>query len=245
MTNSSEDLNPRIIVALDFPSPGAALDLATALNPEACRLKVGKELFVRGGSSLVKRLVNAGFDVFLDLKFHDIPHTVANACQAAAEMGVWMMTVHALGGREMMTVARQAVENTIGRRPLVVAVTLLTSLDTTDLREIGIGGTSTDSAKRLATLAHQAGLDGVVCAAQEAGVLRHSFGPGFRLVTPGIRPLGHLADDQKRITTPYDAISHGADFLVVGRPITAADDPVEALLALQAEVDAAIAVGSR
>lgn len=227
---------PRLIVALDFPSGRQAEELAARLDPLACRLKVGKELFVRGGPMLVERLQSRGFEVFLDLKFHDIPNTVAGACRAAADLGVWMVNVHALGGSDMMLAARSALEN-VRARPLLIAVTILTSHGQSVLREIGLVDPSPDQAvQRLARLAHQAGLDGVVCSAREAAELRAHEGADFCLVTPGIRPATAAADDQQRIMTPTAALQAGADYLVVGRPITAAADPMAALAALQVEI---------
>lgn len=227
----------RIIVALDYDRPAAALELAGRLDPGACRLKIGKELFTRAGPALVEQLIGRGFDVFLDLKFHDIPNTVARACAAAAELGVWMLNVHAQGGRRMMEAARDALEAS-GPRPRLIAVTVLTSLSDADLREIGYNDTAAAVAKRLAALAAEAGLDGVVCSAREGPALRQACGDDFLLVTPGIRPAGIEGGDQRRVTTPADAVRNGADFLVVGRPITAAADPLAALRAIQEEIDA-------
>ena len=230
--------DPRIIVALDFPDAASALALAARLSPQRCRVKVGKELFTAAGPALVQTLVQRGFDVFLDLKYHDIPNTVGQACRAAAALGVWMLNVHALGGRAMMDAARQAVEGT-ARRPRLIAVTVLTSLAQADLTEVGIDATPQSAALRLARLAQACGLDGVVCSAQEAQSMRAALGARFLLVTPGIRPSGAAADDQSRIATPRGAIEHGASYLVVGRPITRADDPSAALLAIQQEIDTA------
>ncbi|MDX1250949.1 MAG: orotidine-5'-phosphate decarboxylase [Gammaproteobacteria bacterium] len=234
--------DPRIVVALDYADAAEALELVEELDPGYCRLKVGKELFTRGGPALVERLVNDDFDVFLDLKFHDIPNTVAQACAAAADLGVWMVNVHALGGRRMMEAACDAVERA-AYRPLLIGVTILTSMDENDVREIGLPGTPRDNVLRLAALAQQSGLDGVVCSSQEVLDLRQAMGEPFGLVTPGIRPRGAQADDQKRIMTPYDAIRNGSDYLVIGRPITMADDPMRALLEIQAEIDAALGEG--
>ena len=226
-----------LIVALDLPEPRQALDLARRLRPGSCRLKVGKELFTRGGPQVVESLHGLGFEVFLDLKFHDIPNTVARACAAAAELGVWMINVHTLGGRPMMEAAREALERG-SNRPILVGVTILTSMRDADLHEIGLAGTAIENVSRLAGLADSAGLDGVVCSPREAEALRTERSDGFRLVTPGIRPAGSAADDQSRITTPADALSAGADYLVVGRPITGADDPLQAVEALDAEIAA-------
>lgn len=230
--NSSE--GPRLIVALDFPDTRQAEELAAQLEPAACRLKVGKELFVRGGPQLLERLQARGFEVFLDLKFHDIPNTVAGACRAAAELGVWMVNVHALGGSAMMQAAREAVA-AASAQPLLIAVTVLTSHDAAGLQELGLADPAT-LVQRLAHLAHQAGMDGVVCSAREASMLRAQEGEDFRLVTPGIRPAAAAADDQRRVMTAAAALAAGADYLVVGRPITAAPDPMAALAALQAEI---------
>lgn len=229
------DKGPRIIVALDFAETPRALDLAAHLRPDECRLKIGKELFTCGGPALVEKLLAQGFQVFLDLKFHDIPATVAQACKAAAALGVWMINVHTLGGRKMLEAARKAVENS-AQRPLLIGVTLLTSMEDKDLREIGIAATVVDQAVRLAGLAQQAGLDGVVCSAQEARSLRVRYGPEFCLVTPGIRPAGTDVQDQRRVMTPLQAMQAGADYLVIGRPVTQAADPRRALEAIRAEI---------
>jgi orotidine-5'-phosphate decarboxylase len=230
--------DPRVIVALDFANPMHALALADRLDPATCALKVGKELFVIAGPEPVRWMIERGFRVFLDLKFHDIPNTVAQACAAATRLGVWMLNVHAPGGRAMLEAARDAVASTAaeqGRpRPLLIAVTVLTSLADSDLRDTGIAATAAQQALRLARLTAATGLDGVVCSAAEAPALRAALGPGFRLVTAGIRPAGSAADDQARIITPEAAIANGADYLVIGRPITQADDPVAALAAINA-----------
>ena len=223
----------RIIVALDFAEARRAVALAERLKPTDCRLKVGKELFVRGGPELVRKLVALGFDIFLDLKFHDIPNTVASACRAAAELGVWMVNVHALGGRRMLAAAREALPET---RPKLVAVTVLTSLERADLVEIGVPSAPEKAVVHLAHLAEVAGLDGVVCSPRELTALRAASSPGFVLVTPGIRPQGADWADQRRVTTPTQALSQGADYLVIGRPITAAPEPVQALASLNSEL---------
>jgi orotidine-5'-phosphate decarboxylase len=227
--------DPRVIVALDFPSASQALDLATRLDPQQCKLKVGKELFVRAGPALVDKLVASGFKVFLDLKFHDIPNTVAQACLAAADLGVWMVNVHASGGARMMQAAREALDKS-ARPPKLIAVTVLTSMGADDLRQIGLDVEPAVQVQRLARLAQEAGMDGVVCSAQEATQLRESLGGDFLLVTPGIRPAGSEVGDQTRILTPARAIEAGADYLVVGRPITQAPDPVTALQRINAEI---------
>ena len=237
MTSGNMNNDPRIIVALDFPGAEPALALAARLDPERCKLKVGKELFVRAGPALVEKLAALGFKVFLDLKFHDIPNTVAQACRAAADLGVWMVNVHASGGLKMMQAAREAVDKS-ARPPKLIAVTVLTSLGAEDLRQIGLDVEPAAQVERLARLSHQAGLDGVVCSAQEARLLRQSIGRDFLLVTPGIRPAGNAAGDQSRILTPAQAIEAGADYLVIGRPITQADDPVAALRSIDAEINA-------
>ncbi len=229
--------DPRLIVALDFPDRATAESLARELNPDSCAVKVGFELFVVAGPALVESLQAAGFRVFLDLKFHDIPNTVASACRAAARMGVWMMNVHASGGLEMMRRARDAVrENHPDTR--LIAVTVLTSTDAGTLRGIGIDRTPGEQVARLADLAVvQAGLDGLVCSALEAAALRQELGDAPWLVTPGIRPHGGSADDQKRVTTPREAFQAGASHIVVGRPITQAPDPAEAVASILAEIE--------
>ena len=233
--------DPRIIVALDYANAAEALSMVERLSPQLCRLKVGKELFTRTGPELVHGLVARGFDVFLDLKFHDIPNTVAQACRAAGELGVWMVNVHAQGGRKMLTAAREALGSNAGeRRPLLIAVTVLTSLGAEDLVEVGLAGTPADNVRRLATLAHDCGLDGVVCSPQEAADLRQRLGGGFRLVTPGVRPAGASLDDQRRVMTPGQAIAAGAHYLVIGRPITQATDPIAVLQAINSEIGQAL-----
>jgi orotidine-5'-phosphate decarboxylase len=227
--------DPRVIVALDFPDAGKALAFAARLEPGTCRLKVGKELFTAAGPGLIEQLRRAGFEIFLDLKYHDIPNTVAAACAAAAELGVWMINVHALGGRAMMAAAGDALARRASR-PRLVAVTLLTSMGGPEMRDIGLAGTPREAVSRLARLAQSCGLDGVVCSAQEACDLRQACGPAFLLVTPGIRPAGSEADDQRRVATPVQALADGADYLVIGRPITHAPDPLAALRAISAEI---------
>ena len=228
--------DPRVIVALDYPEAKPALELAARLDPAACRLKVGKELFTATGPQLVRELVGKGFGVFLDLKFPDIPNTAAAACRAAAELGVWVVNVHASGGSKMMEAAREAVDKA-SHRPLLIGVTVLTSMDAAALREIGVDRSPREQVLHLAGLARQSGLDGVVCSAQEAADLRARLGAGFALVTPGIRPAGAEAGDQSRIMTPGMAIRAGADYLVIGRPITQAADPPAALRSIQAEIN--------
>ncbi|MEP6657892.1 MAG: orotidine-5'-phosphate decarboxylase [Betaproteobacteria bacterium] len=235
--------HPRVIVALDFANPMHALGLADRLDPRHCALKVGKEMFVVAGPEPVRWMVERGFRVFLDLKFHDIPHTVAQACAAATRLGVWMLNVHAAGGSAMMHAAREAVDRTAaeGGRPvpLLIAVTVLTSLADADMRELHITGDAAGHSLHLAQLSAARHLDGVVCSAVEAPALRASLPAGFKLVTPGIRPAGSAADDQARIITPERAIANGADYLVVGRPITQASDPVAALARINASIGAA------
>ncbi|HPE59771.1 MAG: orotidine-5'-phosphate decarboxylase [Thiothrix sp.] len=222
-------MSSRIIVALDFPDPEMALAFAGQLKPQDCRLKVGFELFVAAGPELVRTLVRQGFEVFLDLKFHDIPNTVAAACRAAARLGVWMVNVHALGGADMMRTARAALA-AFEQPPLLIAVTILTSMDRQQLDGAGLGG-ATPQARvlQLARLAQECGLDGVVCSAREAELLRSALGPDFLLVTPGIRPAGSAAGDQSRIMTPEQARNAGVSYPVIGRPVTQAANPLAAV----------------
>jgi orotidine-5'-phosphate decarboxylase len=217
-----------VIVALDFASAQPALELVARLSPDLCRLKVGKELFTRSGPVLVENLQQRGFEVFLDLKFHDIPNTVAAAVRAAAELGVWMVNIHASGGRRMMEAAVAELEG-LAHKPLLIGVTVLTSMSDADLVELGYGETAAQRVQRLAALAANCGLDGVVCSALEAEALREARGDGFCLVTPGIRLAGDAAGDQRRVVTPADALALGSDYLVIGRSITAATDPLAAL----------------
>lgn len=230
--------DPRIIVALDFPAEAPALALVERLDPGRCRLKVGKELFTRCGPQLVAGLAGRGYQVFLDLKFHDIPNTVAAACAAAADLGVWMINLHASGGTAMMSAAKERLAG-LGGPPLLIAVTVLTSLDAGDLAAVGCPGEPAERVLRLAELAQRAGLDGVVCSPREAEAVRRACGPGFRLVTPGVRPAGSASSDQKRVMTPGEAVAAGADYLVIGRPITAAPDPLAAIAAIEREIQAA------
>lgn len=228
MSEPTQQLS-RIIVALDYPSMDQALAMAAQLDPALCRVKVGKELFTRSGPAVVDALHRQGFEVFLDLKFHDIPNTTAKAVVAAAEMGVWMVNVHASGGRKMMEEARNELDKRSGRRPLLIAVTVLTSMLAEDLRQVGQNEEPQQQVQRLALLAQQSGMDGVVCSAQEASLLKQQLGAEFRLVTPGIRPAGSDVGDQQRIMTPANAIQAGSDYLVMGRPITQAADPIVSL----------------
>ncbi len=224
-----------IIVALDFPNADAALALAAQLDPAQCRVKVGKELFTRCGPSIVEALQAKGFDVFLDLKFHDIPNTTAMAVKAAAEMGVWMVNVHCSGGLRMMAACRNELDKLNGDKPLLIGVTVLTSMEREDLSGIGLDVEPKTQVLRLARLAQQAGMDGLVCSAQEASVLKVAH-PQLQLVTPGIRPAGSAEDDQRRILTPSQALQAGSDYLVIGRPISQAANPQQALAAVLAEL---------
>lgn len=221
-----------IIVALDFPDAASAMAMAERLDPARCRVKVGKELFTAAGPAIVESLQQKGFDVFLDLKFHDIPNTAAGAVRSAAELGVWMVNVHASGGRRMMEACREVLARRAGSQPLLTAVTVLTSLEQEDLQEVGLDIEPMVQVQRLARLVQDCGLDGVVCSAREAKALRSTLGDDFKLVTPGIRPADASADDQKRIVTPAQALENGSSYLVIGRPITAAGDPAQALSAI-------------
>ncbi len=230
--------NSRIIVPLDFNTAEQALLLVEKLQPDLCRLKVGKELFTKAGPVLVEKLIGKGFDIFLDLKFHDIPTTVAKACAVAADLGVWMLNMHASGGSEMMSLAREEIEKK-SHRPLLVGVTILTSMNQEALSELGIQCSVEEQVMRLAQLTSDAGLDGVVCSAHEVKMLRDNLDKEFKLVTPGIRPGGSNNDDQKRVMTPGQAINAGSDYLVIGRPITQAADPIQALKDISEEISAA------
>lgn len=233
----SRDFGNKIIVALDYARADQALAFVDRVRPDLCRLKVGKELFVAAGPAFVEALAARGFAVFLDLKFHDIPNTVAQACKAAARLGVWMMNVHASGGPRMMRAAREALESLpdLASRPRLIAVTVLTSMGEDELRAIGVEANAERQVYLLAKLAHGCGMDGVVCSAREAPLLR-PLGPDFLLVTPGIRPTGSDVGDQTRILTPAQAIQAGSDYLVIGRPITQAADPLAALEAIAREI---------
>ncbi|MCS6126015.1 orotidine-5'-phosphate decarboxylase [Shewanella baltica] len=221
-----------ILVALDYDNKNHALQLIEKLDPNMCRLKVGKEMFTLFGPQLVKDIQDRGFDLFLDLKFHDIPNTVAKAVAAAAELGVWMTNVHASGGLAMMEAAKKALLPYGDKAPMLIAVTVLTSMSDDDLKLLGINVPAFEHVQRLAKLTQQAGLDGVVCSAQEATALKSLLGQDFKLVTPGIRPVGSDAGDQHRVMTPPQAIAAGSDYLVIGRPITKAADPLAALQAI-------------
>ena len=231
----ADSATPPVIVALDFDRGGSALDLAAQLDPGLCRLKVGKELFTREGPGLVTALVNKGFDIFLDLKFHDIPNTTARAVAAAADLGVWMVNVHASGGSRMMAAAASQLQG-MGSSTLLIGVTVLTSMGETDLAEIGIAASPGEQVLTLAELARASGLQGVVCSAMEAGAVASHCGVDFMRVTPGIRPAASAANDQVRIMTPGEALAAGSSQLVIGRPITAAADPHRALLAILEEI---------
>lgn len=224
-----------VIVALDYPDAAGAEDLVRRLSPRLCRLKVGKQLFTAAGPGFVESLAARGYDVFLDLKYHDIPNTTAAACRAAADLGVWMLNVHALGGRRMLTAAAEAVAAGASA-PLLIAVTVLTSLTRVDLAEVGIDAEPDDLALALGRLALNCGLDGLVCSAREAPTLRAALGETPLLVSPGIRPPGAAGDDQRRTATPAEAMRGGSSYLVIGRPVTRADDPVAALEAILASV---------
>lgn len=229
--------DPKIIVALDFNNTRSVHQLVERLDPSLCRLKVGKELFTVAGPELVRDLVGRGFDLFLDLKFHDIPNTTANAVAAAADLGVWMVNVHASGGRRMMEAARNKLQQQ-GGSTLLIGVTVLTSMSAGDVAEVGVEHSPAEQVLRLAELAKQSGLDGVVCSAQEAASLKAACGQGFKLVTPGIRPAGSDVGDQQRIVTPEQAVANGSDYLVIGRPITQAEDPIAVLKAINKRIQA-------
>lgn len=227
-SNSNNAHDPKIVVALDYADAASALKLVNQLDPTLCRLKVGKELFTAAGPQFVTQLAQLNFGVFLDLKFHDIPNTVAKACTAASNLGVWMLNVHASGGLDMMQAARQAVDH-VQNKPILIAVTVLTSMNQQGLSQIGIQTPLATHVLNLATLTKQAGLDGVVCSALEANMLRTQMGSDFCLVTPGIRPANASLDDQSRVVTPKDALANGSSYLVIGRPITQAENPLKAL----------------
>ena len=226
-----------IIVAVDFSDTKSAWNFIDKVEPKDCRLKIGKELFTHAGPNFIKQIQQKGFDIFLDLKFHDIPNTVAKAVAAAAELGVWMTNVHASGGIRMMEAAKDALYQYGKDAPLLIAVTVLTSMESSDLKEIGIEVSPLEQATRLALLAKNCGLDGVVCSAKEVQSFRTRLGSDFKLVTPGIRPAGSTPDDQRRIMTPQRAQAAGADYLVIGRPITQADEPSKALQTILSTLD--------
>lgn len=224
-----------VIVALDYPQQAPVIALADKLSPQLCRLKIGKELFTRCGPPLVEELQGKGYEIFLDLKFHDIPNTVAGAVSAAAALGVWMVNVHAGGGSRMMAAAAEALAN-VSNRPRLIAVTVLTSMSDEDLRELGHTESAQARVLQLAALADENGMDGVVCSALEAPALRAAHGADFSLVTPGIRLAGDAAGDQRRVLTPADALAAGSDYLVIGRSITASEDPLAALMRVHEEL---------
>jgi len=228
-------LDSPLIIALDYPSLDTALRMADQLDPARCRVKVGKELFTRSGPEVLDALHGRGFEVFLDLKFHDIPHTVAGAVQAAAELGVWMVNVHAGGGRRMMAAARECLDAQ-GYATRLIAVTVLTSMADDDLAEVGVDASVADQVERLALLARDSRMDGVVCSARESSRLRNLCGDDFLKVTPGIRPAFSAPEDQRRIMTPREAMASGSTHLVVGRPVTRAEDPMAVLAAIEAEL---------
>jgi orotidine-5'-phosphate decarboxylase len=249
MVNSSKVSDSKIIVALDYADTTSALALVNQLDPTLCKLKIGKELFTAAGPQLVEKLVAKNFDIFLDLKFHDIPNTVKKACQAASNLGVWMLNVHACGGSAMMHAAAEGVDigsqgnqNNINHKPYLIAVTVLTSMNQASLHEIGVENTVETQVLNLAKLTHEASLHGVVCSAQEAQLLRQHLPNNFLLVTPGIRPASAanniMSDDQSRVLTPSQAMQMGASYLVIGRPITQAANPIEALIAINQEINA-------
>ncbi|XWJ90000.1 orotidine-5'-phosphate decarboxylase [Phytobacter ursingii] len=225
-----------IVVALDYDNRDKALAFVDRIDPRDCRLKVGKEMFTLFGPQLVRDLQERGFDVFLDLKFHDIPNTAAHAVKAAADLGVWMVNVHASGGARMMTAAKEALVPFGNDAPLLIAVTVLTSMEASDLHGLGISATPAEYAERLAGLTQQCGLDGVVCSAQEAVRFKAAFGQQFKLVTPGIRPQGSEAGDQRRIMTPEQALAAGVDYMVIGRPVTQSADPAQTLRDINASL---------
>jgi orotidine-5'-phosphate decarboxylase len=221
--------DPKVIVALDYEQEREALSFVDKIDPKSCRLKVGKEMFTLFGPDFVRQLHSRGFSVFLDLKFHDIPNTCSKAVRAAAELGVWMVNVHASGGERMMVASREILDSYGNDRPLLIGVTVLTSMEKQDLAGIGLALEPREQVIRLAQLTQNCGLDGVVCSAQESPMLKEKLGQEFKLVTPGIRPIGSAASDQKRIMTPTEAIDSGSDYLVIGRPITQSDNPSKVL----------------
>ena len=229
-------MTSKIIVALDFEKEAEALALVDQIDPSLCRLKVGKEMFTTLGINFVKQLHQRNFDVFLDLKYHDIPNTVARAVRSAADLGVWMVDLHASGGLRMMEDAKKILEPYGQDAPLLIAVTVLTSMEDLDLLQIGINASPMEQVLRLAHLTQRAGVDGVVCSPQEVEILRNACGEDFKLVTPGIRPIGTDFGDQRRVMTPTAAIRAGSDYLVIGRPITQADNPAEVLRSINVSI---------
>jgi len=233
MINTNHD--PKIVIALDYANTQDALQFAEQLDPAICRLKVGKELFTAAGPKLVEALIAKGFGVFLDLKFHDIPTTVAKACEAASRLGVWMLNVHASGGSAMMEAALEGVERS-GQKPILIAVTVLTSMNQEMLNEVGVVGSVSDQVLKLTSLTQKSGLDGIVCSAQEAPMIRKALGDKFCLVTPGVRPADAALDDQSRVVTPSQALALGSSYLVIGRPITKSKNPLETLIKIHEEI---------
>lgn len=231
-----------VIVALDYDDARQALSLAQRLDPMSCRLKVGKELFTAAGPAVVEELQTLGFELFLDLKFHDIPNTVASALRSVASLGVWMVNVHASGGRRMLEASVDALASA-SSPPTLIGVTVLTSMDAADFSELAYRDSLEQQVMRLASLCQDCGLQGVVCSAREAAHLRRELGEAFQLVTPGIRPPGAATDDQRRIVTPVDAVAAGSSYLVIGRPITRAEDPAAALTTINASLQAGPAGG--
>ena len=228
--------DPKVVIALDFDDAEVALSFIDTVDPAQCKLKIGKEMFTLFGPEFVKRIVAKGFDVFLDLKFHDIPNTVRKACKAAANLGVWMVNVHASGGKEMMMAAKQGIAESAHPNTKLIGVTVLTSMDKNQLNDVVPNIEPADQVKKLAHLTREAGLDGIVCSAQEAIMLREQFDQRFLLVTPGIRPEGSDKGDQKRVMTPKDAMDAGVSYLVMGRPITQADIPLDVLKAVNESI---------
>lgn len=235
--------SPQLIIALDYAEVKHADVLVAQLDPRRVKLKVGKELFTRAGPDFIKQLVSQGFDVFLDLKFHDIPHTVAKACQAAADLGVWMLNVHALGGRHMLAAAQQSLQAWTDDKPLLVAVTILTSMSIDELNEVGLTGTVSDYVSKLALLAQDCGLDGVVCSAQEAQLVRNLCGPEFCLVSPGIKVADQAGADQRRTSSVTTAINNGVDYIVIGRAVTQAEDPLQVIKQIELDIEQCAAGG--
>lgn len=228
--------NSKVVIALDYDNEQSALDFVDRIDPSQCRLKVGKEMFTLFGPEFVRKLVARNFDVFLDLKFHDIPNTVAKAVAAAAELGVWMVNVHACGGKRMMEAAKAALIPYGQNAPILIAVTVLTSMEQEDLAQMGVTITPAEQVTRLAKLTKDSGLDGVVCSSKEASILKQALGAEFLLITPGIRPAGTEHGDQRRVMTPAEAIKAGSDYLVIGRPITQANEPTQVLTEINSSI---------
>ena len=236
-SSSRVAISSPVVVALDYDNRGKALAFVDRIDPRDCRLKVGKEMFTLFGPQFVRDLQQRGFEIFLDLKFHDIPNTTAHAVAAAADLGVWMVNVHASGGARMMTAAREALTAFGADAPLLIAVTVLTSMESSDLQDLGIALSPAEYALKLATLTKNCGLDGVVCSAQEAVRFKQELGQAFKLVTPGIRPTGSDAGDQRRIMTPEQALEAGVDYMVIGRPVTQSADPAKTLRDINASLN--------